>query len=117
VVRQKKPEWLSSLVRQWLTTTLVCGGSYAIIWPLETLKNQAQAGLPHPGATVSQRVKHLGGFGGLYRGGAPGIVGGKRKRHAHTRRWQIETFSLSLGGQVFWRHDGEGIDSFGFQFT
>mmetsp|Transcript_77149 Transcript_77149/g.154673 ORF Transcript_77149/g.154673 Transcript_77149/m.154673 type:complete len:282 (+) Transcript_77149:133-978(+) len=98
VVRTKKPEWMSTLLRQWLTTTLVCGGSYAIIWPLETLKNQAQAGVPHPGASVAQRVEYLGGFKGLYRGAAPGIVaGGIRNGAAMFAMANWQRFATSMG--------------------
>jgi len=35
-----------------------------------------QAGLPHVGASISERIASQGGFGGLYRGAAPGILGG-----------------------------------------
>ena len=44
--------------------------------PLETLKNMGQAAIPSAGASVGERVAHLGGFKGLYRGAAPGVVSG-----------------------------------------
>ena len=52
------------------------GFAYAAAWPLETLKNLAQAGLPTPGATLADRLRYLGGPGGLYRGALPGVLGG-----------------------------------------
>ena len=68
--------WAAALCRQGLVTTTVCGLAYAGIWPIETLKNLAQAGLPRAGASLAERVAHLGGARGLYRGAAPGIVSG-----------------------------------------
>lgn len=47
------------------------------IWPLETLKNQVQAGTVVPGTaspSLRQRAAHLGGFLGLYRGILPGSI-------------------------------------------
>lgn len=91
--------WFHSLPTQWFVTTLVCGGSYAVAWPLETLKNLAQAGQPWPGASVMERVTSLGGFRGLYTGAGPGIVcGGFRngvamlamaKYHQYATRWGL----------------------------
>ena len=54
----------------------VVGLSYIWSWPLETLKNLSQAGLPHPHATVSQRINYMGGGAGLMRGVLPGAFGG-----------------------------------------
>ena len=49
-----------------------------VIWPLETLKNQVQAGTEVPGvgahATLRQRVAAAGGLRGLYRGILPGSI-------------------------------------------
>lgn len=42
-----------------------------IVWPFETLKNQAQAGLK---GTIPERVRALGGVSGLYRGILPGSL-------------------------------------------
>eukprot|EP01060_Flectonema_neradi_P000323 TRINITY_DN10216_c0_g1_i1.p1 TRINITY_DN10216_c0_g1~~TRINITY_DN10216_c0_g1_i1.p1 ORF type:complete len:292 (+),score=29.86 TRINITY_DN10216_c0_g1_i1:39-878(+) len=60
---------------------IASGGSAAFgfwcVWPLETLKNQVQAGTTIPGVdkpTIAQRVKHLGGITGLYRGILPGTI-------------------------------------------
>jgi len=76
VIRQKT-EWLErGITAQWAVSTVVCGAAYAVVWPLETLKNMAQAGLPRPGASLLVRIEHLGGLRGLYRGALPGICGG-----------------------------------------
>jgi len=51
--------------------------SFWVIWPLETLKNQMQAGTLIEGVvkpTIAQRVAALGGPLGLYRGILPGSV-------------------------------------------
>jgi len=51
--------------------------SFWVIWPLETLKNQMQAGTVIPGVanpTLAQRISHLGGPIGLYRGILPGSI-------------------------------------------
>lgn len=48
-----------------------------VIWPLETLKNQVQAGTKIEGVsspTLAQRIAHLGGPLGLYRGILPGSI-------------------------------------------
>jgi len=42
-----------------------------IVWPFETLKNQVQAGLQ---GSVAEKVRALGGVGGLYRGILPGSL-------------------------------------------
>lgn len=64
------------LLGQWIVVTSVCAFGYTIGWPLETLKNLSQAGLPRPHATLSERLEYLGGPRHLWRGAAPGIVGG-----------------------------------------
>ena len=56
--------------------TGVCASAYALAWPLETLKNLSQAGLPRPGAHILERARFVGGLAGLYRGAAPGILCG-----------------------------------------
>lgn len=76
VVRRKTTWMENSITNQWIIVTTVCGVAYAIIWPLETLKNAVQAGTPRPGATIAECISHLGGIGGLYRGALPGICGG-----------------------------------------
>ena len=54
-----------------------CSGGAAlvgfwIVWPFETLKNQAQAGM---GGSVVERIRTMpGGFWGLYRGIVPGSL-------------------------------------------
>jgi len=76
VVRRKTTWFERSLAAQWLVVTAVCAASYAAAWPLETLKNLAQAGAPRPGASVGERVAALGGWRGLYAGAGPGIACG-----------------------------------------
>ena len=61
---------------QFAVVSASAAGAYAVAWPLETLKNVAQAGLPTPGATLAQRLAFLGGASGLYRGAAPGVLCG-----------------------------------------
>ena len=93
--------WFSTLSGQCIVVTSICAFSYAVCWPFETLKNLAQArhslvalpspicarapfffvqaGRPHPGATIVERVAFLGGVRGLYIGSGPGIIcGGSR---------------------------------------
>ena len=79
--------------------TGICGCSYAIIHPLESLKNMAQAGLPHPGASVAQRVAHIGGPLALYRGALPGITSGALRNGvamATMLYWQKYATALGL---------------------
>lgn len=66
----KHPQW------QFLTWGGVSMLSFWVIWPLETLKNQVQAGTAIDGnaqATLRQRIMHLGPLG-LYRGILPGSM-------------------------------------------
>jgi hypothetical protein len=59
---------------------IVVGGisyvAYVAIWPLETIKNLAQSGTPHPRATTAERIAYLGGVRGLMRGVGPGALAG-----------------------------------------
>ena len=64
------------LAGQWAVVTATCAFGYAVGWPLETLKNLAQAGLPKPHASLRERLDYLGGPRHLFRGAAPGIVCG-----------------------------------------
>jgi hypothetical protein len=75
-VARRKSSLFDSLAGQFLVVTSVCGFAYALAWPLETIKNCAQAGLPRPGAGLAERLVYLGGPLGLYRGAAPGILCG-----------------------------------------
>ena len=98
VIRQKRPELMSNLFRQWATTTMICGASYLVVWPLETLKNLAQTGTPNPQATVAQRMAHMGGFSGLYRGVWPGtICGGFRNGCAMMVMGSAQKWATHLG--------------------
>ena len=67
----KRRGWLSSPQGAFL-----CSGGWAlvgfwIVWPFETLKNQAQAGI---GGSVFEKMRRVGGLAGLYRGIGPGSV-------------------------------------------
>eukprot|EP01063_Lacrimia_lanifica_P020643 TRINITY_DN27941_c0_g1_i1.p1 TRINITY_DN27941_c0_g1~~TRINITY_DN27941_c0_g1_i1.p1 ORF type:complete len:287 (+),score=87.89 TRINITY_DN27941_c0_g1_i1:54-914(+) len=60
---------------------IASGGSAAfgfwLVWPLETLKNQVQAGTKIEGIanpTIAQRIQFMGGLRGLYRGILPGTI-------------------------------------------
>lgn len=62
---------------QFLTWGGVSVLGFWVIWPLETLKNQVQAGTVIEGVdkpTIRQRISHLGGPIGLYRGILPGSI-------------------------------------------
>ena len=74
--RRKAPELFRSMTGQLAIVSSVCAFSYAAAWPLETLKNCAQAGVPSPGASLYERVRFLGGLRGLYRGAGPGVLCG-----------------------------------------
>ena len=75
-IARRKSELFRSLAGQFVVVTGCCAFSYAVNWPLETLKNLAQAGLPRPGATLAESVRYLGGPRGLYFGALPGIICG-----------------------------------------
>ena len=66
----------SGIMGQCAVVTSCCAAAYALVWPLETLKNMVQAGLPHPSSTLRERLAYLGGPAGLYRGALPGVVCG-----------------------------------------
>lgn len=62
---------------QFLTWGGVSMLGFWVIWPLETLKNQVQAGTAVEGTaapTLRQRITYLGGPLGLYRGILPGSI-------------------------------------------
>lgn len=73
-VLRRKTTILSTLAGNFIVTFGVVGMSYACSWPLETLKNLAQAGKPFVGATVVDRISFMGGPLGLFRGMSPGQV-------------------------------------------
>lgn len=49
---------------------------YFMLWPLETLKNLSQSGVPRVGASLKEKVNFLGGPKRLFRGVWPGTLGG-----------------------------------------
>ena len=64
-----------------LVKNIILSGSfsilfYSICFPLETIKNLTQAGVPFPNATIKQKIDCLGGYKGLYRGVFPGLLSG-----------------------------------------
>jgi len=68
---------LSNPVGQFLTWGGCSMLGFWLIWPLETLKNQVQAGTVIEGIdkpSLGQRIAYLGGPLGLYRGILPGSV-------------------------------------------
>ena len=71
-VLRRKTTLLSTLAGNFAVTFGVVGLSYACSWPLETLKNLAQAGKPFVGASVVERIRFMGGSVGLFRGMTPG---------------------------------------------
>lgn len=73
---RRRTEVMKTLSGNFFVTFSVVGISYAISWPLETMKNLTQSGIPHANATFSERVKYMGGAGGLLRGVFPGALGG-----------------------------------------
>jgi solute carrier family 25 carnitine/acylcarnitine transporter 20/29 len=98
VIRVKSDFMKGGIINQWLATTVVCTASYTLIWPLETLKNATQAAIPSANATLTERVEHLGGLRGLYRGALPGIVGGgMRNGIAMAAMANMQKFATALG--------------------
>jgi hypothetical protein len=73
-VLRRKTTALNSLSGNFLCMFLVTGSAYAITWPIETLKNLAQAGTPRVGASPAERMAHMGGLLGLMRGVTPGAA-------------------------------------------
>jgi hypothetical protein len=71
---RRKTKLLNTLAGHFAVVFGIVGTAYTVTWPLETLKNLAQAGLPRPGASAMERVKHMGGPLRLMRGVAPGRV-------------------------------------------
>merc|ERR1712086_890490 len=68
---------LSNPLGQFLTWGGCSMLGFWVIWPLETLKNQVQAGTVIDGTTtptLRQRINFLGGPLGLYRGILPGSI-------------------------------------------
>eukprot|EP01038_Epipyxis_sp_PR26KG_P008439 gene8439-11416_t len=75
-IARQKTTLLTTFSGNFFVTAGASGLSYFICWPLETLKNLAQSGTPHPGATFAQRIEFLGGMRGLMRGIWPGTIAG-----------------------------------------
>jgi len=73
---RRNTQLMSTLQGNFIVSTLSCGFAYAACWPLETMKNLAQSGIPKPFATIGERLGHIGGFWGIYRGFWPGCTAG-----------------------------------------
>lgn len=73
---RRRTNILSTFAGNFTVTASASGAAYLICWPLETMKNLAQSGIPHPGASVAQRIAYLGGWAGVYRGVWPGCCAG-----------------------------------------
>lgn len=71
-VLRRKTTVLATLPGNFVVTFGAVGLSYACSWPVETLKNLAQAAKPHAGASISQRISFMGGPLGLFTGMSPG---------------------------------------------
>jgi len=77
VRRWTKDQALKHPVGQFCTWGTVSMLGFWVIWPLETIKNQVQAGTVIDGTStpnLRQRINYLGGPLGLYRGILPGSI-------------------------------------------
>ena len=75
-IARRRTKMLETLPGNFVVTAGASGLSYLVVWPLETLKNLAQSGTPHPGATFQQKLQYLGGPMGVFRGVVPGTIAG-----------------------------------------
>jgi len=73
---RRKTTLMNSLLGNFCVVGGASGASYALVFPLETLKSLAQTGVPHPSASLKERMHFLGGVKGLYRGMIPGCLAG-----------------------------------------
>lgn len=79
-IRRHHPDVFQSKLGQFLASAGAATFGFWVVWPLEVLKNQVQAGTPvgprGKDATLQERVVALGkgGLGGLYRGILPGTL-------------------------------------------
>ena len=97
-VVRRKTDLFATFYGQFAVTMAVCSASYGLAWPLETLKNLSQAGLPRPESTLAQRIRYVGGFAGLYRGVLPGMLcGGFRNGMAMVVMARSQRLATVLG--------------------
>jgi solute carrier family 25 carnitine/acylcarnitine transporter 20/29 len=97
-VSRRHTDWMKQPAGIFAVTCGSASAGYLLSWPLETLKNLAQTGTPHPQATVAQRMAHMGGFSGLYRGVWPGtICGGFRNGCAMMVMGSAQKWATHLG--------------------
>lgn len=73
---RRKTDFMKSLTGNFCVMFSASVATYAVLWPLETMKNLSQSGKPHVGASVPEKIKFLGGARGLLRGIWPGSLGG-----------------------------------------
>ena len=97
-VSRRKTTWMDTLGGGFIITAASAGLSYLAVWPLETLKNLAQSGTPHPSATLKERIMYLGGPSGLFRGVVPGVLsGGLRNGCAMVAMTNAQIWASKLG--------------------
>eukprot|EP00602_Paraphysomonas_sp_CaronLab_P001538 CAMPEP_0185030948 /NCGR_PEP_ID=MMETSP1103-20130426/18116_1 /TAXON_ID=36769 /ORGANISM="Paraphysomonas bandaiensis, Strain Caron Lab Isolate" /LENGTH=197 /DNA_ID=CAMNT_0027566265 /DNA_START=267 /DNA_END=860 /DNA_ORIENTATION=- len=102
---RRKSNIMQTLAGNMFVTFGVVGVSYLITWPLETLKNLAQTGIPRPRASVKERVRYMGGISGLMRGVSPGALsGGGRNAFGMVAMVYTQQFVTSMG----WRDNSTG---------
>lgn len=95
---RRKTDVMKTLYGNFLVTAGASSFSYLLCWPLETFKNLTQAGVPHAGATVAEKLKFLGGPRGLYRGVLPGVIaGGVRNGAAMVAMVYAQSLTTKLG--------------------
>jgi len=75
-VARRHTAYMSTVAGSFAVTAGASGAAYLLCWPLETLKNLAQTGIPRAGASMAERIAYLGGWSGVYRGVWPGCAAG-----------------------------------------
>ena len=95
---RRHTDWMKNPSGVFAVTCGSASAGYLLSWPLETLKNLAQTATPHANATVAQRIEHMGGVKGLYRGVWPGtICGGFRNGCAMMFMTTAQVWATQLG--------------------
>lgn len=97
-VFRRKTKVLDTFLGNFLVTAGASGAAYLVCWPLETIKNLAQSGTPHPGASLSQKIAYLGGPMGVFRGVWPGTLAGAiRNGSGMVAMVYAQTWATKLG--------------------
>jgi solute carrier family 25 (mitochondrial carnitine/acylcarnitine transporter), member 20/29 len=95
---RRKTTWMQTSLGGFAVMSFASGISYLIGWPLETMKALAQTGTPTPNATTMERIRHMGGPIGMYRGVAPGVIcGGFRNGCAFVAMIYAQKLATQLG--------------------